>query len=298
VVPNPIALRLASGGGLEGFAQRLADTWLWSDAPIGTGARPARLPKPSEASAPGDWRLVYDGPGLVDGRIERVVSKIAPGGERRVDFADGECYEIARDGALLRRVAGSLSLADSAARALGAPLALALALREILLLHASAVRVDGRALALVAPSGGGKSTFARRAAARGIPRLADDILPVRLDPPPAALPHFPQLKLAPEESYPDQAPEALPLAALIEIAHSPATRQISTTRFEPAAATFALVRATVAARLFDEQLLTRHFAACARAAETLPVLRLTYPSGIDHLDEVVDTLRQSILDGS
>jgi len=296
VEPAPIVLRLVPGSEPRGFQQRLADTWLWSDRPIGSDGRPARLPQPARDLSPGGWRLVYDGPGLVDGRIERIVSRIAPGGERRVEFADGECYVIAADGSRLLRVRGGPGPDARPARALGAPLALSLALRGIYLLHASAVRSGACALACVAPSGGGKSTLARHAAMHGLPRLADDILPVRLDWQAEALPRFPQLKLAPEELYPQEAPDVLPLGGLVEIAHSPSAAAISIERLAPAAAAFALVRATVAARLFDEELLTRHFAACTRAAARLPVFRSVYPSGLERLGEVAAALRSLPLD--
>lgn len=298
MLPRSIVLRLTPDRAGAGFSQRLADGWLLSDLPIAAGARPATLDPPLAPRARGVWRRVYDGPGLVDGRIERVVSRVAPGGERRVEFADGERYEISADGGFLHRIGGHLSLSEASARALGAPLALALALRDVHLLHASAVGLNGRALALVAPSGGGKSTLARHAVAHGLPRLADDILPVRLGASSEALPRFPQLKLRPAEEYPEDAPDVVSLGALIELAHSPATRGIASERLEPAAAAFALVRATVAARLFDEQLLSRHFAACTRAAQGLPVFHLTYPSGIERLGDVADTLRKLPLERS
>lgn len=291
-------MRLLASPEREGFSQRLADTRIWSDVALGPGADRESRREPVQVAATRDWKLVYDGPGLVEGRIERVVSRIAPGGERRVEFADGESFELTADGMLLRRVEGRLPSEIAATRALGAPLALALALRGVYLLHASAVGRDGRALALAAPSGGGKSTLARHAVAYGLPRVADDILPVRLEPRPEALPRFPQPKLTDEERYPEAAPDRLRLGALVEIAHSPRYRSISATRLEPADAAFALARATVAARLFDESLLARHFAACAHAASALPLFRLTYPSGVERLGDVAEALRRLPLDGS
>lgn len=45
-------------------------------------------------------------------------------------------------------------------------------------LHASAVELGGRAIAFTADSGGGKSTLAAALAARGMPHLCDDTLPI------------------------------------------------------------------------------------------------------------------------
>ena len=193
---------------------------------------------------------------------------------------------------------GALSLE----RALGAPLALALALRGVHLLHASAVvrraasreqAPPGGALAFTAASGAGKSTLASAAHRRRTlawERIADDQLPVRLDSPAAALPHFPQLKLEAEEGYPVNAPAARPLDALFEIEHAAEIERIELERLAPTAACLALARATVAAKLFDTALLEHHFECCGTAAATLPVYRLRYPSGIERLPEVLARL--------
>ncbi len=50
---------------------------------------------------------------------------------------------------------------------------------EGVLLHAAAVEVHGRALLLVAPSGGGKTTLALALARRGHGLLSDELVPVR-----------------------------------------------------------------------------------------------------------------------
>ncbi len=72
------------------------------------------------------------------------------------------------------------SLADTATYLLGPVLGFALRLRGVLALHASAVIIDGRAVALVGASGAGKSTTAAAFARAGMPVLADDVLAVRL----------------------------------------------------------------------------------------------------------------------
>ena len=289
-----IALRLAPDEGDEGFVQPLAADELWTAAAVAAGARPARRPPAARApdAAPGEWRLVYDGPGIDLGHPRRVVARVAASGERLVEFDDGELYWIAADGGAIERVAsGGGAAAAVRERALGAPLALALAARGVHLLHASAVVARGGVIALAAGSGVGKSTLA--AAANRLPalaarRVADDVLPVRLAGEPLALPHFPQLKLAAAEAYPSAAPASVPLAALVELDRGePGGPPPRLERLSPAAAALALARATVAARLFDPALLASHLEACAAAASRLPVARLTYPGGDDRLGEVL-----------
>jgi len=79
-------------------------------------------------------------------------------------------------------------------------------------LHASAVAIQGRAVAIAAPSGGGKSTTAAALLARGHRLLADDVTALRLDgATPLVLPGYPFLKLT-EESLRrlGRSPDGLP----------------------------------------------------------------------------------------
>lgn len=283
---TPILLHLREWEGEAGFLQELAGQTLWSARPLLPEARPASRPRRSSTGGSSEWRIVYDGPGLVEGRIQRIVSSRAPDGTRQVAYEDGEVFQVDADGGEILHLRGPADRAAdrrSLERALGAPFALALAPRGIYLLHASGVAIEGVALALAAPSGGGKSTLAAAAARNGLARLADDQLPVRLGRTPAVLPRFPQLKLGPGENYPPQAPEEIRFGALVEIEHSPATEEAAIDRLPTGAAALALTRATVAARLFDEELLAAHFTACAEAAERVAVARLTFPSGVDRL---------------
>ena len=209
----PIVLLLDEGSG-SGWLQPLAGEIVWCDRPLTCDATSAgSCPRPEPAQDQ-EWTPIYDGPGLLAGGLERIRSARGDLGAYRVTHADGETFLVAADGGLIRRATSRTGKPDIA-RALGAPLALALALRGTYLLHASALRrSDGAVLALSADSGAGKSTLAAAAGRHpelALTRVADDQLPVRLGRLPAALPHFPQLKLAAADQYPRGQPNLVPL---------------------------------------------------------------------------------------
>ena len=81
--------------------------------------------------------------------------------------------------------------------------------RNMLVLHASSVRIDGSGVAFLGASGAGKSLIAGALCARGHSLVTDDVAPVRLFPaPPRVYPGYPMIKMNPYESamlgFPDQ----------------------------------------------------------------------------------------------
>lgn len=222
------------------------------------------------------------------------MSRLTRGGYR-VLFVDGESFDVSAEGNRIVRHGGAADAASSRvlARALGPPMALALAIRGIHLLHASALAAPNGALALTAPSGGGKSTLAAAAVARPaheLRRAGDDILAVRLAARSRIFPAFPQLKLGDPCAYLDGLPESLPLLGLVELDRRPGGGDHQIARVSVADAFRSLTHATVAARLFDRELLSAHFDLVASAARELPVYRFSYPSGLEHFDPVLDEL--------
>jgi hypothetical protein len=105
---------------------------------------------------------------------------------------------------------------------LGMCFAMLLVQRGLFVLHASAVVIDGEAIAFVGEKGQGKSTMAVTLYGRGRTLITDDVLVVddsRSSGPALAMPSFPQFKLLPESirSALDEDPSALPrIAALNE----------------------------------------------------------------------------------
>jgi hypothetical protein len=85
--------------------------------------------------------------------------------------------------------------------------------RNELALHASCVAIDGRAVALVGPSGRGKSTLAGALAVRGFTLLTDDICRVLIDAGRVwAVPGSCRLRLWPDAARSlDHAPDTLPV---------------------------------------------------------------------------------------
>ena len=179
---------------------------------------------------------------------------------------------------------------------LGPPLTFALALHEVWCLHASAVLKGGQAILFLGASGDGKSTLAaylNEAAPGGWRRLADDILPCMLAGGlPFARPHFPQLKLSPEERYPPTADEAVPVGAVVVLRPTRESAEITLEPLVATAAVKALAEQTVAVSLFDRALHGAHLRFVAGLVQAVPVYRMRYPHDYARLPEVVGALEQ------
>ncbi|MGE4071681.1 MAG: hypothetical protein AB7E72_10945 [Lysobacterales bacterium] len=142
----------------------------------------------------------------------------------------------------------------------------ALAHHRVYVVHASALKgEDGKALLFCAPSGIGKSTFARVAQALGWQRLADDLLPLARtsDGGIQALPHLQQPKLLSAEQYPADAARALPLAAFIELRRGSVA---GIRRLAGAEVLARVLRHSVATRIYASACLAAHLDFCASCA--------------------------------
>lgn len=252
-----------------------------SPAPSGWGEEESgSLPR-----AGGSPRLLYRGAGWVGGRWQEVECHLQDG-TYRLRVAGAVTLAVGRDGGSIRRLGDEVP-ADPyllGAAAAGPALILALALQGVFCLHASAVSDGEGVVALMGASGAGKSTLAHRLDASGDPwhRLADDALAVEAEAGPArAWLHFPQLKLGCGEGAAPGSPEALPLAAVCLLSPPPpgaATGAgVTLQRLSPRAATLAMVRHTLAARLFDADVQGRHLGSCGSVAEGVGVYELGVP---------------------
>jgi hypothetical protein len=192
---------------------------------------------------------------------------------QHVLFDDGAGFRVGANGDRIAINAVADASAHRDEMLLGPALMLALSMRGIFGLHASSVLGSEGAVALLGPSGSGKSSLARYAVSEGALRLSDDVTPVTsTDAGLRVLPRFPQLKLAPALIVDDL---ELPLAALVwvEIAEGP----MALLRMSDVEASRCLLRDTVAARLFAPEMLSRHMDFCVELARRIAGWRLTLP---------------------
>ncbi len=210
-------------------------------------------------------------------------------------------------------------LEDVAAYLLGPVLGFALRLRGVPSLHASAVVVGGRTVALLGPAGSGKSTTVAALARRGYAVISEDVVPivpmgsaflaypghtyVRLWPQAVTLlfgspNELPRLAPSwekryldlPEKGYSIQT-QPLPLAAIYvlgdraNVPEAPFVEEAS-----PRERLMTLIANTYAARLLDERQRAEEFELLARLAAGVSVRRLTPHADPAHLDRLCDVI--------
>ena len=258
----------------------------------------------------------------------RIGSHVVGGGELRLSRSEaglhlslepvGECT-ISVDGAELRWYSRD-GARDELMRVviLGPVLALALQQARILCLHGSAVGVNGRAIALLAPKFHGKSTLALALVRAGAQLLTDDAIAVDLEPVPMVRPGVQSVRL--HEDSADElvaaalsgqilpgykrtlvgmpqrmlASEPLPLDAvylLAPVRRPPDGVAIDRTAVAPALAAVALAHHT---KLVDPLVgmdgAGLQLRWCAAVVRQVPVYALQIVRDFDRLDEVVEQL--------
>ena len=103
--------------------------------------------------------------------------RLLASGATRMSYADGTVFVISENASDVWAITPPNQTAeDTAAYLLGPIIGAVLRMRGIICLHASAVAINNRAVALVGVSGAGKSTTAAAFAKLGYPILSDDIL--------------------------------------------------------------------------------------------------------------------------
>jgi hypothetical protein len=257
-------------------------------------------------------------------RIEGRPGDVRPVGARFAPPGGGIGFYWPRIGALVVREGMEILVdpdpgADEAALRpllLGPAMAVLLHQRGRLILHASAVRMPGGAVAFAGDSGGGKSTTAAALHARGLDLVTDDLLV--LDPDAAGgvvvYPGFPVLRLWPEAAAAVTLGEgagvppgsgsaklawpARPAAtgAPLPLARAYVLRQGALTAVEKLPAQTALLellRHAYCASLVDDSRLPAHFLQCARVVRQVPVYRLARPRSLAALTAVVALVQDS-----
>lgn len=198
--------------------------------------------------------------------------------------------------------------------------------RKIPVLHASAVTVDGAtAAAFLALKGTGKSGMAAALLQRGAALLGDDLVPVEArDAAFLARPSFPQMRMWPDEAacfvgrwehLPRVSPgtdkrwvpigpcgfgafhdAALPLACLYLLERSPAGDDpIEIREVSPRDALIELLRHSFTPLLVEAAgLQPARFDLLSRLVLQVPVRRLRYPSGFEHLPRVAEAVQRDL----
>lgn len=172
---------------------------------------------------------------------------------------------------------------------LGPPLILALALRDVWCLHASAVRYRESCLVFLGDSGRGKSTLAAYLAGQaGCSLVSDDILPIESYAGQVrAYANFPQLKL-PVDGVGERQDGPIQVCGFFLLEETP---QVAMVEVEKGMAATTLIHNTVAARAFNQELLADHLDFCIQAAMNVPIYRLMYPRAYSVLPEVAEKLK-------
>ncbi len=202
---------------------------------------------------------------------------------------------------------------DTLTYLLGPVLGFVLRLRGITCLHASAVAIDGAAIALAGPAGAGKSTAAAQFAGMGYPVLSDDIAtlvpagtsflvqpsPARLRLWPASVEHFyghpdalPRLTASWEKRYLDLRAgnwrlqsSPLPLAA-VYVLSNPQSQAAEIEEIPRAEAMMQLLANVYVNYLLDDSFRGRDFVRLAKVVNTVPVRRVNQRHNFAALDQI------------
>ncbi|WP_318011853.1 MULTISPECIES: serine kinase [unclassified Mesorhizobium] len=209
---------------------------------------------------------------------------------------------------------------------LGPVMALVLHRRGLLVLHASAIAVDGKSVIFMGDKGAGKSTTAGAMIRAGHRLITDDVVALDLSDPgrPMILPGFPQLKLAADaagairleqaEVRPQVHPqidkaqhrlhdgfaaEAVPVSRIyvLERGERAVISQLAGVAALPAIIKFSYITR------FGRQALTgdlaaAHLSQCAKIAGLIGVNRLEVPAGLARLDEAVAAIESDLASGT
>lgn len=275
-----------------------------------------RPPHPAEENGRGQEELIYTNAdsGHPHNRGQ-CIWRLAEKGFLRITYPDGTQFWLDdRRETLWATWPETLSLEETCTYLFGPILGLLLRLRGTTCLHASAVNIEGRAVAFVGAAGTGKSTTAAAFARRGFAVLSDDIVPlVERDDLFLVLPAYSHLCLWPDSvkmlygspnALPRLSPNwekrrlplgekgtrfenhALPLGAIYILGNR---RAISAPRVEQVClqpALFSLVAETYANKTLDRDMRALEFAVMGRLVASVPVRRVFPHSNASRLRDL------------
>lgn len=245
-------------------------------------------------------------------------------GYYQLQYADGTQFLIDNSGTRIWAIwpAETLTVEDTATYLLGPIMGFVLLLRGFISLHACAVVVEDRAVALVGPAGSGKSTTAAAFAEAGYRVLAEDVVTLRDHGDEFLVqPAYPSIRLWPasvaalygntatlpkltptwDKCYLDLTQEKyefqqhpLPLAAIYLLADreddhtAPFVHNL--TRSE---ALISLIANTYATYLMDKEMRAREFELLPRLLNSIPIRRVTPHSDPARIDGLCRTILEN-----
>jgi hypothetical protein len=220
-----------------------------------------------------------------------------------------------------------LTLEDTATYLLGPIMGFVLLLRGLVCLHASAIAIGDRAIALLGPAGSGKSTTAAAFSDRGFSVLAEDVVTlddsgdhflvrpaypcIRLWPSSVKAlygseTHLPKLTPNWDKCYLDltERPEQfqqqpLPLAAIYQLngrSEEPAAPFVEL--LDRAEGLMSLVANTYATKLMDKEMRAREFELLTRVLNNVPLRRVTPHADAVRIPELCDSILNDFYRGS
>ncbi|MBW4557539.1 MAG: hypothetical protein KME59_16680 [Trichormus sp. ATA11-4-KO1] len=204
---------------------------------------------------------------------------------------------------------------------LGPILSILLRQRGLLVLHASCVDINNKAVAFMGGSGWGKSTLATAFHTSGFDVLSDDVMPIQIDSgQPIVFPAYPQFKLWPEAAASlgqdteslspihQNAPKLgykfargfqqnpLPLQRIYVLARGD---EHEITELQPQDAFVELVRHTRAMSLVTEQeFLTSHMRLCTELVKKVDFCRFTRKPSLADLPDLVKLIENDVADNN
>lgn len=197
----------------------------------------------------------------------------------------------------------------------GSAMAVLLNQRGYLILHASAVNVDGYTIAFLGESGIGKSTIADALYLKGYPIITDDVLAAQTNKEnkPLIIPSFPYLKLKFEISeYKQDGAKLNPNSEyskhfnnknngfleksekLDQIYILDTGDNLDISHLSQQEAIFNLLSNSYCIRLFKEEEQISNLKQCAEIINNVPVYQLKIPRSLDVLPEVIKLIENSI----
>lgn len=214
------------------------------------------------------------------------------------------------------------SIENAASYLLGPVLGLALRLRGVICLHASAVAIENRSVAFVGPAGAGKSTTAAAFARQGYGIISDDIVAlVEREGAFHVMPAYPYLCLWPDsvktlfespEALPRLLPDwekrrlavgdhgtrferrCLPLGAIYVLGERRTDPAPFVVAMRPQSSLLALVADTYANKILDRDMRAREFAVLGKMATTIPIRRVHANEDAGRLESLCKVIRADL----